>query len=347
MKTDNNKDFGYYVSDYFTKYLSEERGASPHTIRSYSNCFTAFLQYMYEKHQTKSDQIKTSDVNYENVVRFMSWLQESHGISNKTWNQRVAVFRSFAKYMQYEDVIHLKQWKDIGKIPLKKEEQKAINYLSIEGVKFLLSQINTGTECGERDLVMLSLLYDSAARVQELVDLTPSDLHLKHPCYVKLFGKGQKARIVPLQDKVVALLKMYIDKHTNEFDTYGRHPLFFNRSGKKLTTAGVSYILSRYVNIAHSINPEMIPENITPHCLRHSKAMHLLEADINLVYIRDILGHSSTQTTEIYARADSKKKRMVLENAYKERETIPVVDKSTPLWEKDSKLKSWLKSLGK
>lgn len=346
MKT-SNKDFGYYVSDYFTKYLSDEKGVSPHTIRSYSNCFTVFLQYMDEKHQKKSDQIEISDVTYENVIGFLSWLQDNNGISNKTWNQRAAVFRSFAKYMQYEDVIHLKQWKDIGKISMKKAEQKAINYLTIEGIKFLLAQINTSTECGERDLVMLSLLYDSAARVQELVDLTPSDLHLKQPCYVKLFGKGQKARIVPLQDNVVALLKRYIDKHGKVFDGYGRCPLFFNRSGKKLTTSGVSYILSRYVAIAHSINPDLIPENITPHCLRHSKAMHLLEADINLVYIRDILGHVSTQTTEIYARADSRKKRMVLENAYKDKNVIPVVDDTTPQWEKDSKLKSWLKSLGK
>jgi len=346
MKT-SNKDFGYYVSDYFTKYLSEEKGVSPHTIRSYSNCFTAFLQYMDEKHQRKSDQIKTSDVSYENVIGFLSWLQESNGISNNTWNQRAAVFRSFAKYMQYEDIIHLKQWKDIGKIAMKKAGHKTINYLTTQGIKFLLAQINTSTEHGERDLVMLSLLYDSAARVQELVDLTPSDLHLKQPCYVKLFGKGQKARIVPLQDKVVALLRIYIDKHAKEFDGYGRHPLFFNRSGKKLTTSGVSYILSRYVTAAHSINPDLIPENITPHCLRHSKAMHLLEADVNLVYIRDFLGHTSTQTTEIYARADSKKKRMVLENAYKDKDVIPEVDDTTPQWEKDSKLKSWLKSLGK
>lgn len=347
MKTNRNKDFGYYISDYFTKYLSEEKGVSPHTIRSYSNCFTAFIQFMDEQRNKKSDQIELSDVNYENVLCFLSWLQESNGISNSTWNQRAAVFKSFAKYMQYEDVIHLKQWKDLGKISVKKAAQKTINYLTVDGMKLLLSQINPSTEFGERDLVMLSLLYDSAARVQELVDLIPSDLHLTKPYYVKLFGKGQKARIVPLQDNVVSLLKLYINKHSREFDSYGRCPLFFNRSGKKLTTAGVSYILSRYVSIAHSINPDLIPENITPHCLRHSKAMHLLEADINLVYIRDILGHKSTQTTEVYARADSKKKRTVLEDVYKDHEIVPEVIETTPIWEKDSKLKSWLKSLGK
>ena len=248
--------------------------------------------------------------------------------------------------MQYEDIIHLGQWQDIGRIPMKKAEKKAINYLTIEGIKFLLSQIPTDTERGRRDLVLLSLLYDSAARVQELADLTPADLHLKAPCYIKLFGKGQKARIVPIQREPAALLRLYVEKHAQAFDAYGRTPLFFNRSGKKLTTAGISYILSCYVKIAHQKAPELVPEKLSPHCLRHSKAMHLLQAGVNLVYIRDILGHSTTEVTEVYARADTKQKRMALENAYQD--VVPSPENiKLPTWEKDSKLREWLKSLGK
>jgi site-specific recombinase XerD len=127
-------------------------------------------------------------------------------------------------------------------------------------------------------------------------------------------------------------------------DSCSLHPLFANNRGEKLTNAGITYILHQYVNNARKINPELIPDIISPHCLRHSKAMHLLQAGVNLVYIRDILGHVSIQTTEIYARADSKQKRESLEAAYVN--IIPVsADEAS--WEKDSKLKTWLKGLGK
>ena len=195
MKTEKN--FGHYLSIFFTKYLSDEIGVSYHTVRSYRDCFKSFLDFMDKERHLKSDHIQLSDINRVNVLDYLNWIQEKYKVSSRTRNQRLAVFRSFAKFMQYEDIIHLGQWQDIGRIPMKKAEKKAINYLTIEGIKFLLSQIPTDTERGRRDLVLLSLLYDSAARVQELADLTPADLHLKAPCYIKLFGKGQKARIVP------------------------------------------------------------------------------------------------------------------------------------------------------
>lgn len=340
------KDFGHYLTVYFTKYLSDEIGVSNHTIRSYRDCFKSFLDYMDKIHHQKSDKIKLRDINRENVIDFLNWIQKNQNVTSRTRNHRLAVFRSFAKFMQYEDIVHLGQWKNICKIQMKKEEKKAINYLTIEGVKCLLAQIPTDTERGRRDLVMLSLLYDTAARAQELVDLTPADLHLKAPSYVKLFGKGQKARIVPIQKQPVALLRLYVEQHAKDFDSYGRKPLFFNRSGKKLTTQGLSYILSCYTKIAHQIAPELVPEKLSPHCLRHSKAMHLLQAGVNLVYIRDILGHTTTQVTEVYARADTKQKRIALENVYKD--VIPQVeDLQMPSWERDSKLKNWLRNLGK
>ena len=191
---------------------------------------------------------------------------------------------------------------------------------------------------------MLSLLYDSGARAQELVDLRPMDLHLTSPCYVTLFGKGRKKRLVPLQSTQVNILEAYIEENLLDRPSANHKPLFQNNRGEKLTTAGLSYILSQYVQSARVQNPDLIPERISPHCLRHSKAMHLLQAGVNLVYIRDILGHVSIQTTEIYARADSKQKREALEAAYVT--VIPESEEKTS-WEKDSELKLWLKGLGK
>ena len=193
-------------------------------------------------------------------------------------------------------------------------------------------------------MAMIALLYDSGARVQELIDLTPADIHLMQPYYVTLYGKGKKKRLVPLHGQQVTILKEYMEENNLNAPASNQKPLFANNRGGKLTNAGVTYILLQYAANARVENPELIPEKISPHCLRHSKAMHLLQAGVNLVYIRDILGHVSIQTTEIYARADSKQKRQALEAAYVD--VLPAIEEKNS-WEKDSELKIWLKSLSK
>ncbi len=247
--------------------------------------------------------------------------------------------------MLYEDIIRLEQWQSVLSIKSKHAEKQSVNYLEVDGIKLLLSLIPTDTRNGLRDLSLIALLYDSGARVQELIDLTPMDLHLVKPYYVSLYGKGRKRRLVPLQEQQVDLLKKYMETESLLKQSLNQRPLFTNSRGGKLTNAGVTFILMKYVKNAHVADPNLIPAKISPHCLRHSKAMHLLQAGVNLVYIRDILGHVSIQTTEIYARADSKQKREALEAAYID--IIPAVDKTVGSWEKDSKLKHWLKGLGK
>src|SRR5690606_17951943 len=132
------------------------------------------------------------------------------------------------------------------------------------------------------------LMYDSGARVQELINLTPSSIRLEPPYILKILGKGRKERIVPLQNEQFDLLKLYMQENKLLKPHFNQHPLFFNRWGKKLTRSGVNYILKSYADIARKLNPALIPETISCHVLRHSKAMHLLQAGVNLVYIRDI-----------------------------------------------------------
>jgi site-specific recombinase XerD len=292
----------------------------------------------------KADKLSLEHITRKVILNFLDWLQNSRRCGDATRNQRMAAVHAFSRYMQYEDVQHLEQWQDILSIKIKKAERRSVNYLAIEGVKLILEQVPTNTRSGRRDLSLLALLYDSGARVQELIDLTPASLNLNKPCHVILFGKGNKKRIVPLQDQQVALLQKYMTENGLDKSSYNQRPLFANNRGEKLTNAGVTYILHRYVSNARKINTELIPYKLSPHCLRHSKAMHLLQAGVNLVYIRDILGHVSIQTTEVYARADSKHKREALEAAYID--IIPV-SAGEGSWEKDSKLKVWLKGLGK
>ncbi len=341
MKTN---DFSKYLSGFFTEYLSSERGVSHNTIRSYSETFAAFLDYMGSMQHVAAERLTLNHLTRKSVVSFLDWLQEQKGSKDSTRNQRLAAIHAFAKYMQYEDVAHLEQWQSILSIKIKKTVKRSVNFLSTEGIKALLEQIPQETRTGRRDLAMIALLYGSGARVQELVDLTPEDLHLDNPCYVTLFGKGQKKRLIPLQGQLIGLLKSYMVENRLDVLSANHQPLFQNNRGGKLTTAGVAYILSQYFAMAKTAHPELFPERISPHSLRHSKAMHLLQAGVNLVYIRDILGHVSIQTTEIYARADSKQKRLALESAYTD--VLPEVENKTS-WEKDSDLRMWLKSLGK
>jgi len=338
-------DFAKYLTGFFTEYLSRERGVSHNTIRSYGNTFTSFLDFMEGAKSVKPEKLSIEHVTRDNILSFLQWIQEVKQCSMSTRNQRLAAIHSFCKYLQYEDVIHLEQWQKVLSIKFKRAEKLSVNYLDVEGIKLLLAQIPTNTREGRRDLAMIALLYDSGARVQELIDLTPLDIHLVKPYYVTLFGKGKKKRIVPLQEQQVALLKGYMEEHDLLIPSKNQHSLFMNNRGGRLSNAGITFILMRYVKNAHTMNPDLIPERISPHCLRHSKAMNLLQAGVNLVYIRDILGHVSIQTTEVYARADSKQKRKALEAAYID--VIPQVKGAERSWEKDSKLKSWLKGLGK
>ena len=338
-------DFSTALSSFFEDYLSSERGVSPNTIRSYSGSFVLLLEYFFSKKNIPAEKIKLTDISRTNVVGFLEWLESDKKSTVSTRNQRLAAIHSFCKKMQYEDVQHLQQWQEVLSIKAKKSIRPTVNYLTMEGMKLLLAQIPQNTRKGRRDLTMLALLYETGARVQELADLRPIDLTLTTPSYVTLFGKGSKKRLVPIQQAVVHMLKDYLEENNLNEPRMNQRPLFQNNSGSQLTTAGIAYILKEYVAMARTASDGLIPDKLSPHCIRHSKAMHLLQSGVNLVYIRDILGHVSVQTTEIYARADSKLKREALEKAYEP--VMPTAGSSLPSWQREPKLKEWLKNLGK
>ncbi len=336
-------DFAKYLTKFFSEYLVGERGASTNTIRSYSITFTHLLAFMDEKEHIKADALLLGHLNRSVVLSFLDWLQTSKQCGNATRNQRLAALHSFFKYMQYEDVKRMGRWQEILSIKVKRQERRSVKYLTVDALKFILEQIPIGNRLGRRNLALISLMYDSGARVQEIIDLSPSSLRLDKPSCITLHGKGNKKRIVPLQDEQVTLLQTYMKENALDDPANNQRPLFANNRGGRLTNSGITYILNMYAEMARKLNPELIPR-ISPHTLRHSKAMHLLQAGVNLVYIRDMLGHVSIQTTEIYARADSKQKREALEAAYIN--IIPNLG-AEGLWEKDSQLKTWLKNLSK
>lgn len=335
----NPTDFSKYVTGFLTKYLSHERGASKNTITSYRDTFVLFITFMEQHKKIKISKLTLGTITKESVVGFLDWLQTERKCSDTTRNLRLAAIHSFFKYIQYQNPENLYEYQKILSIKVKKAPKPTINYLTIDGIKLLLEQPDSTTKRGRRDLALLSLMYDTGARVQELIDMTPSTIRLDKPSTIRITGKGNKTRIIPLLDDQVRILKNYLDEQNLLKPQALLIPLFFNSREEKFTRPGVTHILLKYANEARKKNHNLIPEKLSCHSLRHSKAMHLLQAGVNLVYIRDILGHVSVQTTEIYARADSRQKREALEKAY-----VEVVPNEDPKWLTNDNLLGWLKS---
>ena len=336
MRTTN---FAKYLSEFLTVYMVNERGFSHNTIKSYRDTFVQFISYISEHKNIKIDRLDFSIITQNMVIEFLDWLEKERKCSIQTRNNRLAAIHSFIKYVQYQCPDNLFEFQRILSIRNKKHTKGKINYLTIEGISLLLSMPNKHSINGRRDLALLSLMYDIGARVQEMADLKVEDVHLDRPFYINVCGKGNKIRTVPMTESQLKVLSVYMKENGLTEKTWRPYPLFMNNRKEKLTRGGITYILKKYVTMARKVNPDIIPEIVSCHSLRHSKAMHLLQAGVNLVYIRDILGHVSIQITEVYARADSKQKREAIRKAYQN--VIPEIE---PLWEKDKNLLQWLKS---
>lgn len=336
-------DFAKYLQSFFHKYLLGNFGASSNTIRAYKKSFSLLVSFMTKVKNIPPHKLELKHLNKDSISEFLMWLETNGNNSISTRNNRYGAICSFCKYLQYEVPDKLADWQNIRSIGNKKNFLKTVNYLPVEGIKLLLEQVSLETPASRRDLSMLALLYDGGMRVQELIDLTPSCVRLEYPYYIRVTGKGNKQRDIPLQKEQINLLEQYIRENQLLRPEKQCNPLFCNRSGGKLSPVGITYILKKYAASARGVNDKLIPQIISPHVLRHSKAMHLLQAGVNIVYIRDFLGHVSVQTTERYARADSKQKREALEAAY-----IDVIPEKGKLgsWEGNDEMLDFLTNLG-
>ena len=266
-------DFAKHLSAFLTKYLAGERNYSPNTILAYKDTFVQFITFMKECKHIEAQKLILECITRDIVIDFLDWVQKQRHCSNATRNYRLAALRSFFSYLQYENPERMHEWQKILSIKVKRHEKKSINYLPADGIKLLLEQPDLTTRSGRRNLALLALMYDSGARVQEIIDLTPSSIRLDNPAIVRLFGKGRKARIVPLQNEQTLFLQKYMQEN-HLFEPYAnQYPLFSNSRKEKLTRAGVTYILNTYVDLARKISPSLIPETISCHSMRRSQCL--------------------------------------------------------------------------
>lgn len=331
-------DFTKALTAYFSTYLPLTCGVSPNTCSSYRDAFKLLLLYFQEEKGVSANSIELRMLNLNLVSDFLDWLEAQRKVSVTTRNQRLAALKAFAHYIQYRNPEYLENCTDIIAMRPKKHEKPIVPFLTEDELKALLAQPNPSTRHGLRDLTLLSLLYDSGARVQEITDLKLKDIRLIKPAMVILTGKGRKARQVPLMKDTCRLLDAYVRNFHLESEPL-TSPLFFNKNGKALSRYGVTYILKKYASQAEL---DSNSRKVSPHVLRHTKAMHLLRAGVNMIYIRDFLGHVDISTTEVYARIDAEMKRKVFE------EKVPNFTPNTTMpWEEDEDLLQWLTQFGK
>lgn len=302
------REFQSLLQDFLIDYLPKRRGFSPHTIAAYRDSFVLLLTWMDTCCHVTADKIIMADLDVDHIRRFTDWLQHERGCAESTSNARIAAIRSFAKFVQSEAPEHIEICRRLLTTPIVKVPEPAeIEYLSVEGVQFIVAAAAEDI----RDLAIVSLLYDSGARVSEVRGVTIGDLVYSRPHTVRVMGKGRKARVIPLSTEVGDILGRYVTAERAQAES--TEALFINRSHNRLGRAGIAYVLQKSVTAAHRAHPTAVPPRVHPHIMRHSKAMHLLDAGVNLVYIRDFLGHRSVTTTEIYARASTAAKRRAIE----------------------------------
>ncbi|WP_409226867.1 tyrosine-type recombinase/integrase [Gudongella sp. SC589] len=326
MKNSNAETFGFYLNKYLTIYLPGQRGLSTNSILSYRDTFSLLIIFMKSEKQIMPERLPMSFLTKDILMEFAEWLETTRGCSLSSRNQRFVVLRSFCRWLSIENPEFLKLSEDVYAVKLKKTPKPSMSYLSADAMGCLLSQPDSATSDGLRDLTLLAFTYDTGARVSEITDLKFKDIRFEAPPIVKITGKGNKTRIVPLLPQTVKYLTEYMKRSSiNLMDAQEQH-VFRNRSGGKLSRYGIKYILDKYVKSGKESNPLLFTEKISPHTLRHSKAMHMLQAGNNIVYIRDILGHSDLNTTERYARADTAMKRDALSKV-----EIPMPEPADPM----------------
>jgi len=304
--------FGRHLTRFFTHYLAREKGLSPNTIASYATALKLFLQFCCERLQVSSDKLDPRSLTHELILQFLDHLEDERGNSANTRNQRLAVIKSFFRFLALQDPLLSEQTDRICAIQRKAIQDKVIDPLTQDQVQAMIDATTPDTVWGARDLALLLVFHNTGARVQELVDLPVTAVRLEAPTQVLLTGKGRKERVVPLWDNTVKALEHYLALRGREGIDHER--LFLNTRRAPLTRWGMSHIVEKYRRLAASACPSLATHRVTPHTFRHTTALHLIQSDAGLPTVQEWLGHAQMKTTHQYTTINIDMKREVLEH---------------------------------
>jgi site-specific recombinase XerD len=328
------------IRGFFEQHLLAQRGLSGHTVLAYRDTLKLFLEFVGKQLRKTCTTLTLEDLTADSVRNFLGYLEHVRKNSVPTRNARLAAIHAFFNYLASIDPRHLAQSQAILAIPFKRQTYRVPVYLEKDEVLKIFANINGLTLSGQRDDALLRLLYNTGMRAQELVDLDVNHLRFSRPHSVLIHGKGRKERTCPLWKETISALKSYLEKREARLDD--ATPLFINREGNRLTRFGVRYIIAHRVSEAARTCPSLLTRRVTPHTIRHTTAMHLLQSNVDLNMIRSWLGHASIETTNGYVEIDLEMKRKTLQSSEK---LIPKKAMAGNSWQKDDQLLTWLSKL--
>lgn len=300
--------FPVLVRDFFQRHLIAQKGVSPRTVEAYRDAFRLLFAFTMKDLKKKPVELTLTDLDAPVLLRFLESLEKDRGNSVRTRNARLAALKSFLRYAASRDIAALPVLQRSLAIPTKRYDRPLLGFLSRVEIDALLSICDRGTWSGARDYVLLSVAYNTGARVSELVGLKIDDVDLVRSMSVRIVGKGRKLRQVPLWKNTAVLLRRWIER----LQKTGGDPVFPNRWGKPLTRSGVDKRLRSIVNRASATCRSLTGRRISPHTLRHTTAMHLLQSGVDITSLALWLGHSSPTTTHGYVEADLSMKEKAL-----------------------------------
>ena len=324
---------------FFADHLPRVRGSSPHTVLSYRDSLVLFLRFVADRRTRSVSQLDLDDLGPPDVLAFLQHLESDRHNLVVTRNVRLAAIHAFFRYCATEEPARVEHCQRVLAVPFKRSRSRPIDYFDYQEIEAVLASVHRTTANGRRDYALLATMFNTGARVQEVVAMSVRDLQLDALPQVRLFGKGRKERLCPLWPQTAGLLRASLGDRggTVPLD----QPVFRNHRGGRLTRFGVRYLLGKYCARAKVGTPTLATKRLHPHSMRHSTAVHLLRAGVDITTISHWLGHASVTTTNRYATVDLDMKRKALEQA----RPTGFAASGPALWRTDASVLAWLESL--
>lgn len=307
-KRSTSEGFGVLLQNFFGHYLLNQRSVSTRTVAAYRDTFRLLLLFGESHLNLKPSAVTLTDLNATNILAFLDYLEAERQNCIRSRNARLAAIKSFLRYAALRDPASLSVIQQALAIPLKRSERPLLGFLSRPEMEAILEAPSLETWSGRRDRVMLTTFYNTGARVSEIIRLCVSDINLEQSPNVTLHGKGRKQRVLPLWKKTARLIKQWVNQNRFPPD----RPLFPNTAGRRLTRSGIANRLKEATQTAAKCLPSLKKRQVTPHTIRHTTAMHLLQSGVDLTVIALWLGHEKPSTTHMYMEADVAMKRKAL-----------------------------------